>query len=121
MPVEDLIAHAHLQTATCVLEFGCGTGRVAAELLARHLPDACRYVGIDISPVMVGLASERLRAWRPRAGARLVSGSGPLPMEDGSCSHVLSTYVLDYSAPRRPGPWWRGPTGSWPRRAASAW
>ena len=34
-----LIRHGAFERARSVLEFGCGTGRFAARLLARHLPE----------------------------------------------------------------------------------
>lgn len=51
----------------CVLDFGCGIGRIAKGLIERH---GCRVVGVDISAQMRSLApgyvgSTRFVAWSP--------------------------------------------------------
>jgi hypothetical protein len=76
----DLVAHAGFDAAHSIVELGCGTGRFAAGLLTRHLPADASYVGVDLSPRMVALASERLRPWRDRArvSPRRRAGSGRL-------------------------------------------
>ena len=52
--VADLIANAMTLTPdTVLIDYGCGIGRVAKELIARH---GCRVIGIDISPSMRSLA-----------------------------------------------------------------
>jgi trans-aconitate methyltransferase len=56
----ELVAHARFDEARAVVDLGCGTGRFAAQLLGEHLPPAATYVGVDLSPTMVTLASERL-------------------------------------------------------------
>ena len=60
----DLVAHAAFEKARSVFEFGCGTGRFAADLLADVLLPDCVYHGIDISPRMIALAQRRLVPWR---------------------------------------------------------
>jgi ubiquinone/menaquinone biosynthesis C-methylase UbiE len=89
-----LVANSELQDAESVFEFGCGTGRLALELLQHHLPATASYVGIDISKTMIGIASGRLAPFRARASAALASG-GPLPPPDASVDRFVSTYVLD--------------------------
>lgn len=98
-PTDELIAAARLDEARAVLEFGCGTGSLAARLLAHHLPEQARYVGLDVSPVMVRLASERLTLFAPRAEAHRSDGSMRLPISTGSVDRVLATYVLDLLSP----------------------
>ena len=53
-------------TAHAVFEFGCGTGRLAVRML-EVAPPTARYLGVDVSPVMVGLAANRLAVWGDRA------------------------------------------------------
>lgn len=89
-----LVANASLAGAQTIFEFGCGTGRLAARLL-RALPVTATYLGVDISPVMINLATRRLAAWPGRAEAVLVDGSLPLPADDGIADRVLSTFVFD--------------------------
>lgn len=97
-PVATMLEHGAFADARFVFEFGCGTGKIARELMPR-LPSGARYLGIDVSPEMVRLASERLRAWDGRAEARLSDGAIRFPVEDGACDRVVSTYVLDLLSP----------------------
>ena len=93
--VTDLIAQARLGTATALFELGCGTGALAARLLAEHLPPEATYLGVDVSPHMVRLSRERLQRWAGRARVLMTDGSLPLPGADGAYSHLLSVYVFD--------------------------
>jgi SAM-dependent methyltransferase len=92
--VADLLVHADLGRAGSVLEFGCGTGRLAARMLTM-LPPTARYLGVDVSTRMVGLATARLAPCALRAQVRQVDGRLPLPVDDGSVDRVVSTYVFD--------------------------
>jgi SAM-dependent methyltransferase len=92
--VADLLAHADLAHAHAVLEFGCGTGRLAARIL-RDLPAGASYLGLDVSARMVMLATRRLRPWSARAQVQQVDGTLPLPIPDGAVDRVISTYVFD--------------------------
>jgi SAM-dependent methyltransferase len=95
----ELVAHGRFDDATAVFELGCGTGRFAARLLAEHLPPAATYLGVDVSPRMVDLASDRLRPWSDRAGARLVDGNGPAPVPAGGVDRFVANYVFDLLTP----------------------
>ena len=79
-----LIAHAAFERAYSVVEFGCGTGRLTAALLARHLPAEARYLGLDISDSMVGLARAHLEGWRDRAEVQRTEGAVTLPLAEGA-------------------------------------
>jgi ubiquinone/menaquinone biosynthesis C-methylase UbiE len=82
--------------ASAVFELGCGTGRFAAGLLARELPAHARYLGVDVSPVMVHLARRRLARWAQRAEVRLLEPPAlTLPGLDASFDRFVATYVLD--------------------------
>jgi ubiquinone/menaquinone biosynthesis C-methylase UbiE len=96
---EDLIAHAQFETAHAVFEFGCGTGRLAAQLLARHLPSDCLYHALDISPRMVHLCRQRIAPWRTRARVEVSAGDMNLPFPAGSFDRFIVTYVLDLLDP----------------------
>jgi ubiquinone/menaquinone biosynthesis C-methylase UbiE len=91
---DRLVANAALAANQTIFEFGCGTGRLAARLLA-ELPESTNYLGVDLSPVMINLATNRLAAWAQRAKLVLVDGSLPLPANDGFADRVLSTFVFD--------------------------
>jgi ubiquinone/menaquinone biosynthesis C-methylase UbiE len=90
----QLLAGCAPQTAHAVFEFGCGTGRLAERMLKSRPPTA-RYLGVDVSPVMVALATHRLATLGDRAQVRLVDGSMPLPTETNSIDRIVCTYVFD--------------------------
>jgi SAM-dependent methyltransferase len=54
--INRLVANAALARDQTIFEFGCGTGRLAARLLGA-LPPSVNYLGVDISPVMINLAT----------------------------------------------------------------
>lgn len=94
--VDALLSHVDLTGVRRVVEVGCGTGALAARLLADHLAPEARYLGIDVSPVMTRLARERLTAY---AGRATVVRAAHLPVRTASTDLVLATYVLDLLAP----------------------
>ena len=93
--LDALVAHADLEHATAIFEFGCGTGRLAERLLGRHLGSECRYLGVDVSATMVSLARERVRPWEPRAKIERSDGSMVLEARSGGFDRFVATYVLD--------------------------
>ena len=93
--LEDIVAHSRIEDARAVFEFGCGTGRFAESLLARHLTDDATYRGIDLSPVMVGLTNARLARFGSRAIAHLTEGPPPREEPTTSCDRFFSHCVLD--------------------------
>jgi len=93
--VRVLLAHADLQAAKAVFEFGCGTGRLAEELLSQHLSEDASYAGCDLSATMVGLARARLARFGARAQVRQTDGAPRLDAPDAAHDRVVSTYVLD--------------------------
>ena len=96
--VHQLVRESRFDEARSVLEFGCGTGRVAGLLFDRHLSPDCQYTGVDISPRMVELASRRLARWSDRA--RVIETTGDaLDFEPGSFDRFLSTFVFDLLEP----------------------
>lgn len=92
--INRVVANANLTGDQAIFEFGCGTGRLAANLLG-ELPTSVNYLGVDISPVMIDLATSRLAPWTERAKVVLVDGSLPLPADDEFADRVLSTFVFD--------------------------
>lgn len=93
--VDSMIAHADFATAQSVFELGCGTGRIAEQLLAERLPATARYHGVDLSSTMVGLASTRLARFGARAVVSLSGGSMTIDAAARSVDRCISTYVLD--------------------------
>ena len=94
-PVEAMIAHLELETAETVVEFGCGTGRWALEILEHSLPSTARYWGCDLSATMVRLARERLALHGDRATIVQTQGCPTFDLPNQSCDRLISTYVLD--------------------------
>jgi ubiquinone/menaquinone biosynthesis C-methylase UbiE len=93
--VHDLLAHLQLARCQSVVEFGIGTGRLAAELLSAHLPADAIYFGLDVSATMVRLAKRRLRPFAARAEARQSDGTARINAVDGTFDRFISTYVFD--------------------------
>ncbi|MCZ2820753.1 class I SAM-dependent methyltransferase [Modestobacter sp. VKM Ac-2977] len=79
-----------------ILDAGCGSGPLAAELRAR----GAVVTGFDSSAVMVALAKERLGA---DADVLVADLAAPLPFADGGFDDVTASLVLhylrDWSAP----------------------
>ena len=97
--VAELVRRGEFGSARAVVEFGCGTGRLAERLLADHLPADARYLGVDVSPRMAALARQRLAPWRARAEIRLSTGQAPLEEPDGAFDRFLACYLLDLLSP----------------------
>ncbi|GAC1655423.1 MAG: class I SAM-dependent methyltransferase [Herpetosiphon sp.] len=94
-PVAELIRRADFSSATAVFEFGCGTGRLAAELLGQHLPAHATYFGVDLNSTMARLARARLGPWGDRAVVAQTGGIPQLPASAGTIDRFVSAYVLD--------------------------
>ncbi|MGQ0616295.1 MAG: class I SAM-dependent methyltransferase [Acidimicrobiia bacterium] len=100
--VDALLGVLDLGRARSIVELGCGTGRVAAQMLGAHAAAATRYIGVDISPKMVAIATDRLRPHAARAEARVAPDPSTIPAPDDSADRFVSTYVFDLlSRPRR--------------------
>jgi ubiquinone/menaquinone biosynthesis C-methylase UbiE len=93
--LEDLIAHAAFEQIEKVFELGCGTGRFALRLLAKHLPPSAAYLGIDLSRTMIDIAQQCISSYAERAKVVQSDGSMRFPIADHSVDCVVSTYVLD--------------------------
>jgi ubiquinone/menaquinone biosynthesis C-methylase UbiE len=96
--VSELITHAGFDSAHSVFEFGCGTGKMAAQLFRQYLPKDAVYVGLDISSTMVSLARKRLSPWSERAQVYQSDGSARIPEPDHTFDCFVSTYALDLLA-----------------------
>jgi ubiquinone/menaquinone biosynthesis C-methylase UbiE len=73
--VADLSEHLPLGSATSVIEFGCGTGRLAERMLARHLPMEATYLVLDLlaESDISALIAEAHRVLKPGGLLGLVS------------------------------------------------
>jgi selT/selW/selH-like putative selenoprotein len=97
--LEHLVAHSDFQSASAVFELGCGTGKLADYLFKMELADNASYVGVDISTIMIKLATERLANWKGRVELQQADGTIRLPYLDGIFDRFLATYVLDLLSP----------------------
>jgi SAM-dependent methyltransferase len=97
--IQEVIRLGSFGCAESVFEFGCGTGAFAAKVLKTCLPPTCHYVGIDVSPRMVRLATSRLKTWTGRTAIRLSDGSPRLHEPDGAFDRFVSNYVFELLAP----------------------
>ena len=73
--VRDIGAHLGVGPETCVLDYGCGIGRVAKGLIELF---GCRVIGVDFSPSMRLLApeyvlSDRFTVWSPDVLAKMIA------------------------------------------------
>ena len=98
-PTDRLLQFAAFETATSVIELGCGTGRYARTLLKARLPAAASYRGFELSGRMAGIAQSRLRPWTGRASVTRTDGDPPLPLEDAQADRFIANYVLDLMGP----------------------
>lgn len=95
LPINLLIENSEFADAESVLEFGCGTGRLAERLLADHISPDAKYAALDISDSMIDLTRSRLDRWKSRSEVRQTSGLMTLDANDSSCDRFVSTYVCD--------------------------
>ncbi|MGO9683073.1 MAG: class I SAM-dependent methyltransferase [Beijerinckiaceae bacterium] len=94
-PLRELVARLKMQDCRAVLEFGCGTGRLAAELFESFLSPEATYLGLDVSGAMVALATTRLERWSARAVVQQCDGEPHIEAAHGSFDRFICTYVLD--------------------------
>jgi ubiquinone/menaquinone biosynthesis C-methylase UbiE len=88
----ELTRFAKFELGTSIAEFGCGTGRFAAEMLRVN---NASYWGCDVSATMVQLSRSRLAEFGERVTLLKSSGETVLPLQDESCDRFVSNYVLD--------------------------
>lgn len=91
----DLVQHANFENAKSVVEFGCGTGNFAENLLSHVLPSDATYWGCDVSATMVVLSKNRISKFGERVNVFKTSGEFILPLQNESVDRFVSNYVLD--------------------------
>lgn len=98
--LDVLVEHARFGEAQAVVEFGCGTGRLAERLLEGPLAGNATYRGFDISATMIELTRSRLERFAERAEVIQTGGEMRLPLPDDCADRLVSTYVLDIFSDR---------------------
>ena len=93
--LRQLVDHADFEHASSVFELGCGTGRLAADLLRDHLAEDARYFGVDISTTIIGIAERRLAPWSERVTVQQADGTSNTAYPDACFERFVATYVLD--------------------------
>ncbi len=93
--LHELAEYLELGACRSVVEFGCGTGRFAAELLESYLPPDARYLGVDISGTMVAITRKRLAAYEQRTEVRQSNGTARIDSQAGDFDGFICSYVLD--------------------------
>lgn len=88
----ELTRFANFESATSIVEFGCGTGRFAEEMLRVN---NASYWGCDVSATMIQLSRKRLAKFGERVALVKTSGDVSLPLPDNSADRFVSNYVLD--------------------------
>jgi ubiquinone/menaquinone biosynthesis C-methylase UbiE len=76
-----------------VIEIGCGTGQIAAELLEEN--PGLRYVGADLSPGMLDIARDRLADFEDRIDL-LVAKDNQVPAGGGPYAGAFGIDVLHH-------------------------
>lgn len=94
--INKLCRHASFDTASSVIELGCGTGKLATRLLEEELPSDARYLGLDVSNKMVTLTKEKTASFRSQVEVRRTDGRvRGLAIADESYDRFVTCYVLD--------------------------
>ncbi len=93
--LDVLVKHSAFGEAQSVFEFGCGTGRFAARLFDREFGPQTTYQALDLSPIMIDIAKERLAEYSDRIKIIQSDGSIDIPYGGETFDRFLSTYVID--------------------------
>lgn len=93
--LEKLLRHGVFQKAENIIEFGCGTGKVAHKILIEYATEKTNYTGLDISQTMIDLTWKRLGKFAERVKVYRTDGAPVIPEKAESFDRFLSTYVFD--------------------------
>lgn len=92
---DRLLTHADFGSARAVFEYGFGTGRFAETILRDQLPADALYRGLDLSPVMLELATARLSRFGDRVSLAQSDGGAPSGEPAQAYDRFVSNFVLD--------------------------
>lgn len=91
----DLIKHANFENAKSIVEFGCGTGSFAENLLNNILQNDAIYWGCDVSTTMINLSKNRILKFGERVSVHKSSGELGFLLPNEYADRFVSNYVLD--------------------------
>lgn len=93
--INELIEYGKFDRAKNIVEFGCGTGKLASRLLKRVLPNDWHYTGVDVSQTMIALCQKNIEQFSKRAKCYKNEGAPKIILPDQSADRFISAYVLD--------------------------
>ncbi|HEC28585.1 MAG TPA: class I SAM-dependent methyltransferase [Gammaproteobacteria bacterium] len=93
--INILLEHGKFSTAKNIVEFGCGTGKLATRILKYISSDDCHYTGVDISQTMIFLCQKNIEQFSGRAKCYKNDGVPEIDVQKQSADRFLCTYVLD--------------------------
>jgi ubiquinone/menaquinone biosynthesis C-methylase UbiE len=93
--IRRLVEHGEFESASSVVEFGCGAGALAAQLMEHVLPTYATYTAFDLSETMVQNTRRRLVTFGARVTITQTDGRPRIPLPPRCCDRFVSTYVLD--------------------------
>lgn len=92
--LRKVLEHGRFKQARAVFELGCGTGRLARQIVER-LPETATYTGVDLSETMVALTKDKLEPFSERAHVHQTNGALSFDLSGGEVDRFVATYVLD--------------------------
>ena len=90
-----LLKNGEFDKAHSIIEFGCGTGKLASRLLNEFVPGDCKYLGLDLSQTMVRLCQDNINPFADRAVCKQTNGEPEISIPKQSTDRFVSLYVLD--------------------------
>ncbi|WP_431026985.1 class I SAM-dependent methyltransferase [Lysinibacillus sp. LZ02] len=89
---QELFTNENINNATRILDVGCGTGQTVAYLAKTY---GAQVTGIDIHPLMVAKAQERMR--KAHLPVDIMQGSiEQIPLQDQTFDWIISESVLSF-------------------------
>ena len=89
---KEIFKTEEMNKTSRILDVGCGTGQTAAYLADQY---GAKVTGMDINPIMVEKAKNRIRKYQ--LPAEIIQGSiEKRPLKDGTFDFIISESVLSF-------------------------
>ena len=89
---KEILKTEEINKTSHILDVGCGTGQTAAYLAEQY---GAQVTGIDINPIMVEKAKNRMRKYQ--LPVEIIQGSiEEFPVKDGKFDFIISESVLSF-------------------------